>query len=220
MPDEIFSISLGCDHCYVLKGEGIVIVDSGRLVRWTLMKISEEMISLFNRMATGTLKNRILLTPIGIIIFCLIITAVLSASLGVDKLLHLPRFVPEEARLLISIPLMVIGIAVTLWSVLYFLKARGTPVPFNPPPRLVRTGPYRYSRNPMLTGVFVFLFGAGVWLNSISLVFVFTPLFIIFIAWEVKQIEEPELIKRLGSNYIEYRKRTPMFLPNLKRRKK
>jgi protein-S-isoprenylcysteine O-methyltransferase Ste14 len=142
------------------------------------------------------------------------------AALVCDKLLHLPRFVPEGARLLLSLPLMAIGIAVTFWSVFYFLKARGTPVPFNPPPQLVETGPYRFSRNPMLTGVFIFLFGTGVWLNSISLVFFFTPLFIIFIVWEVKQIEEPELIKRLGSDYIEYRKRTPMFLPNLKRRRR
>ena len=188
--------------------------------RWTEMKIREEIISLFNRMATHSRKTRILLTPLGIIIFSLIITAIMLAALVCDKLLHLPRFVPEEARLVLSLPLMAIGIAVTFWSVFYFLKARGTPVPFNPPPQLVETGPYRFSRNPMLTGVFIFLFGTGVWLNSISLVFFFTPLFIIFIVWEVKQIEEPELIKRLGSDYIEYRKRTPMFLPNLKRRGK
>jgi len=184
------------------------------------MKFHESLINLFNRMATGSKKTRTILTPIGIIIFSTILTVILLASIFVDKLLNLPRFVPEEARLLLSIPLMVIGIAVTLWSVLYFLKARGTPVPFNPPPQLVKTGPYRYSRNPMLTGVFVFLFGVGLWLNSISLVFFFTPLFIIFIVWEVKQIEEPELIRRLGSDYVEYRKRTPMFLPNPKQRRK
>ena len=188
--------------------------------RWTEMKIREEIISLFNRMATHSRKTRIRLTPLGIIIFSLIITAIMLAALVCDKLLHLPRFVPEEARLVLSLPLMAIGIAVTFWSVFYFLKARGTPVPFNPPPQLVETGPYRFTRNPMLTGVFIFLFGTGVWLNSISLVFFFTPLFIIFIVWEVKQIEEPELIKRLGNDYIEYRKRTPMFLPNLKRRGK
>lgn len=31
--------------------------------------------------------------------------------------------------------------------------------------------------------------------------------------WELKNIEEPELIKRLGEDYIEYRKQTPMFIP-------
>jgi protein-S-isoprenylcysteine O-methyltransferase Ste14 len=184
------------------------------------MRFCEEMISLLNKMATGTKKTRLLFTPVGIIIFSLIITAILLAAIIVDNLMHLPRFVPEEARLLVSIPIMALGIVLTAWSVLYFFKAKGTPVPFNPPPQLVKTGPYRYSRNPMLTGVFVCLFGVGMWLNSVSLVFFFTPLFIIFIVWGVKQIEEPELIKRLGTDYIEYRKTTPMFLPNLKRGRK
>jgi protein-S-isoprenylcysteine O-methyltransferase Ste14 len=48
------------------------------------------------------------------------------------------------------------------WSVLNFLRAKGTPVPFNPPPQLVTTGPYAYTRNPMLTGVFSLLFGFSV----------------------------------------------------------
>lgn len=182
------------------------------------MKFRENLINLFHRIATGTKRTRNLLTPIGFIIFSAIITAILLAAIVVDKLLNLPRFVSEEARLLVAIPMMVLGIAVTLWSVFHFLKARGTPVPFNPPPQLVKTGPYRYSRNPMLTGVFVFLFGSGLWLNSISLVFFFTPLFIMVVVWEVKQVEEPELVKRLGNDYVEYRKRTPMFLPNFRQK--
>ena len=34
--------------------------------------------------------------------------------------------------------------------------------------------------------------------------------------WELKSIEEPELEKRLGEEFIEYRKRTPMFFPSLR----
>ena len=69
----------------------------------------------------------------------------------------------------------------------------------------------------MLTGVFIFLFGIGFLINSISLVFCFTPLFILVNVWELKAIEEPELCKRLGDAYIEYRKQTPMFIPGRKR---
>lgn len=184
------------------------------------MGFRERLINLFNRVATGTKKTRAILTPIGIIFFSMLITSILLSAVIVDKLLHLPRFLHESARLPLSMPLMLTGIAVTAWSVLHFLKARGTPVPFNPPVHVVETGPYRYSRNPMLTGVFIFLFGAGLWLNSISLVFFFTPLFIICIVWGVKHIEEPELIKRLGNEYIEYRSRTPMFLPDFMQRRK
>ena len=115
---------------------------------------------------------------------------------------------------------MTAGIAVTAWSALHFVKAKGTPVPFNPPPNVVQTGPYHYARNPMLTGVFLILFGIGFGVNSVSLIFFFTPLFMLVNVWELKKIEEPELMKRLGNDYVEYRNRTPMFLPRFKLRKK
>jgi protein-S-isoprenylcysteine O-methyltransferase Ste14 len=33
--------------------------------------------------------------------------------------------------------------------------------------------------------------------------------------WELKEIEEPELVRRLGEEYIAYRNRTPMFVPKI-----
>ncbi|MDH3804707.1 MAG: isoprenylcysteine carboxylmethyltransferase family protein, partial [Gammaproteobacteria bacterium] len=89
----------------------------------------------------------------------------------------------------------------------------GTPVPFNPPPTLVESGPYRYARNPMLTGVFLLLFGIGFAIQSLSLVLIFTPLYVLANVWELKEIEEPELIRRLGEDYRAYLNRTPMFIP-------
>ena len=65
----------------------------------------------------------------------------------------------------------------------------------------------------MLTGVFLFLLGVGFGVNSVSLVFFFAPLFVLINVWELKEIEEPELMRRLGEEYIEYRRQTPMFVP-------
>jgi protein-S-isoprenylcysteine O-methyltransferase Ste14 len=104
------------------------------------------------------------------------------------------------------------------WSALFFIKSKGTPVPFNPPPQLVTTGPYAYVRNPMLSGVFMLLFGIGFWIRSFSFLVLFTPLFVFINVWELKAIEEPELIIRLGQDYIEYRKRTPMFFPRFSKK--
>jgi len=142
------------------------------------------------------------------------------AAIFVDRLLNLPHFLPEGARLKVSIPMIAAGLAIMAWSVFHFLKVQGTPVPFNPPPKVVKTGPYRYARNPMLTGVFLFLFGIGFIVNSISLVFFFTPLYVLLNVWELKKIEEPELVKRLGDEYIEYRRNTPMFIPQYRSRSK
>ncbi len=180
------------------------------------MGFRESWINFLYRAATGTKKTRTLLTPIGVMIFGVFTALFVFAAIIVDKLLHFPPLAPEGVRLPLSIPVMVIGIAVTAWSAFHFLKVKGTPVPFNPPPQVVKTGPYRYARNPMLTGVFLFLFGVGFGINSVSLVFLFTPLFVLINVWELKQIEEPELMKRLGDEYIEYRRKTPMFLPTFR----
>ena len=182
------------------------------------MGVRERWIDAVHRAATGTRRTRTLLTPVGVGIFGAFTALFVLAAIGVDGLLGLPGLLSDAARSPVSIPLMAVGLAVTAWSGLHFLRVKGTPVPFNPPPQVVGTGPYRYVRNPMLTGVFVFLVGLGLWIDSFSLVFFFTPLFVLFNVWELKQIEEPELVRRLGDDYIEYRRRTPMFLPGLGRR--
>jgi len=181
------------------------------------MNIRKRWINLLHRAATGTKKTRTLLTPIGAAIFGFFTALFVLAALWVDGLLSLPSLLPKGVRFPVSIPVMAIGVAVTAWSGFHFLKVKGTPVPFNPPPEIVDTGPYRYARNPMLTGGFLFLFGLGFAVDSSSLVLFLTPLFIAINVWELKQIEEPELVKRFGDEYIEYQRRTPMFIPGLGR---
>ena len=184
------------------------------------MAFQNRWINLLHRAATGTKKTRTLLTPVGLTIFAAFTALFVFAAIIVDRLLGLPHLLPKGARLPVSIPMITVGLAATAWSVFHFLKVKGTPVPFNPPPKVVKTGPYRYARNPMLTGVFLFLFGMGFIINSASLVFFFTPLYVLINVWELKKIEEPELIKRLGDAYIEYRRHTPMFIPGCRPRSK
>ena len=177
------------------------------------MGFRKRWIDLLHKAAMGTKKIRTLLTPIGVMIFGAYTALFVSAAIIIDRFLNLPRPLPDGARLLVSIPMIAVGVSVTAWSVLHFLKVKGTPVPFNPPPKVVKTGPYRYVRNPMLTGVFLILFGIGFGVNSVSLVVFFSPLYVLINVWELKKIEEPELMKRLGDEYIEYRRQTPMFIP-------
>ena len=183
------------------------------------MGIRDRWISLLHRAATGSKKTRTLLTPIGVVIFGVFTALFVILAVLIDRLLALPWPVPNVISWLVSVPLMAIGVAATAWSASHFLRVKGTPVPFNPPPTLVTTGPYRFSRNPMLTGVFLLLFGIGFAIKSLSLVVFFTPLFVLANVWELKEIEEPELVKRLGKDYIAYRERTPMFIPGTKIRK-
>ena len=184
------------------------------------MGIRENWINLLHRVATGTRKTRTILTPVGALIFGIFTALFVVAGIAVDRLLHLPALLPASLRLAVSLPILAAGALGIGWSARHFLKVRATPVPFNPPPKLVDTGPYRCVRNPMLTGVFLCLFGIGLAVNSISIVCLFTPLYILVNIWELKSIEEPELVRRLGEPYVAYRQCTPMFLPGFPKDRK
>jgi protein-S-isoprenylcysteine O-methyltransferase Ste14 len=178
------------------------------------MTLKTKWIDILYSVATGSRRVRNLFTPIGAIFFGLLIFAFVIMSLHLDRLLGLSDILPGQLNIILSLPFFSLAMLLIGWSVQNFLKVKGTPVPFNPPPQLVTSGPYAYTRNPMLTGVFALLFGFGLYFGSVSLLFVFTPVFILLNFWELKSIEEPELVKRLGQEYIEYRERTPMFFPS------
>jgi protein-S-isoprenylcysteine O-methyltransferase Ste14 len=185
----------------------------------SVMTLKKKWIDFLYRVATGSRSVRSVFTPIGAIFFGLVVFLFILAARHVDQWMGMIDMLPGRLPILLSLPLFAIAFFMIGWSVHHFLKAKGTPVPINPPPRLVQSGLYTYSRNPMLTGVFALLFGIGVWLESVSLLFIFTPLFILINVWELKVIEEPELLKRLGREYAEYRETTPMFFPKIRKRK-
>jgi len=103
------------------------------------------------------------------------------------------------------------------WCVVRFLKARGTPVPLNPPDELIVSGPYARVRNPMLTGVFGALVGLGLVLHSLGLALIWTPAYAVVHMAELKRVEEPELARRFGAVYEDYRARVPVFIPRMRR---
>jgi len=184
-----------------------------------IVNIRERWVGLLYRVATGTKTTRTLLTPVGVTIFGLFTALFIFLAVLLDGALGLRWPIPTIVSRLVSAPLMAIGVAIIAWSVFHFLKVKGTPVPFNPPLTLVTSGPYKYARNPMLTGVFLLLFGIGFAIVSVSLVLIFLPLYVLANIWELKEIEEPELIRRLGEDYLAYRKRTPMFVPGARHKK-
>jgi protein-S-isoprenylcysteine O-methyltransferase Ste14 len=187
------------------------------------MMLKTKWIEILYNVVTGSRKIRNFFTPIGAIFYALLIFSFVVIALQVDRLVGLTTIFPSPFHIILSLPVFSLALYLMGWSVINFIRAKGTPVPFNPPPQLVTTGPYAYVRNPMLTGVFALLFGFGVLLGSVSLLVVFTPLFIFINVWELKAIEEPELLKRLGEDYIEYKGTVPMFFPDFgkifKRRK-
>jgi protein-S-isoprenylcysteine O-methyltransferase Ste14 len=180
----------------------------------------QERIDILHKITTGSKKVRMLLTPVGLLFFLGTITLLVVLAPWIDRLLGFPKLFGSPSSRAIGVAVLAIGLFLVLWSNLHFLKMKGTPVPFNPPPKLVTTGPYAFARNPMVTGVVLVVLGLGLFYGSITLVFFFTPLVVAVSVCELKIIEEPELEKRLGKEYVEYKNRVPMFFPWVKVRTK
>jgi protein-S-isoprenylcysteine O-methyltransferase Ste14 len=109
--------------------------------------------------------------------------------------------------------LLLAGFLLFAWCVTLFARVgQGTLAPWDPTTRLVAVGPYRYVRNPMITGVATVLAGwavfTGSWVLALWLV-----VFVAFNSAYFMLVEEPGLEHRFGAPYREYKARVPRWLP-------
>ena len=80
------------------------------------------------------------------------------------------------------------------------------------PRRLVVQGPYRFVRNPMISGVIFLLFGEALVLVSRPHA-VWAVAFLVLNLIYIPLVEEPQLERRFGDSYREYRANVWRFLP-------
>ncbi len=115
--------------------------------------------------------------------------------------------------LLAGLLLLGAGLMLLILSILQFAKkGKGTLAPWDPPKKLVVDGPYRYTRNPMISGVVLILMGQVLIFGSIPLLVWFTYFTLVQYIYFIKR-EEPHLEKVFGEDYIEYKKNVPRLLP-------
>jgi protein-S-isoprenylcysteine O-methyltransferase Ste14 len=112
----------------------------------------------------------------------------------------------------------VLGFAVALRCIWDFgWTAHGTPAPIAPPQRLVVVGFYRYVRNPMYVGFFAGWSGLWAVFGRANLAALTVAcVAVVGVALFVQLYEEPTLRKMFGSEYEEYRKNVPRWLPRMR----
>ena len=93
-----------------------------------------------------------------------------------------------------------------------FARHGGTPIPFDPPRSLVRTGPYAYLANPMQFSMALVLFAWGAWLES-WWVASSAAVAVVYGAGFAKWSEAQDLEKRFGADWIRYRKSVRDWFP-------
>jgi protein-S-isoprenylcysteine O-methyltransferase Ste14 len=109
------------------------------------------------------------------------------------------------------------GAIVLVWTVLAFaLVGKGTPVPLDPPRRLVVTGPYRFVRNPMYLAAGAVLLGAAAFYRSWAIAAYCAALLGAVSVFVVKY-EEPTLRRLFGADYEAYRRNVRRWVPTPRR---
>jgi len=119
---------------------------------------------------------------------------------------------------IIAATCFVLGIPWLFSSIFWQLsRGKGTPVPIVPTKHFLQNGPYRFVRNPMILGFFLYLLGWAFYLDSWGS-FAAAVAIELLLCLEIKFIEEPELTRRFGDAYREYKKETPFIIPKFKSR--
>lgn len=120
---------------------------------------------------------------------------------------------PSKIVLPIGITLILIGLFILIQTIKAFVSiGRGTLAPWDSPEKLVVSGMYCYVRNPMISGVVIIILGESLVFSSKSIFdwcaifFVFNMLYFVF-------IEEPQLTKKFGNKYVQYKKNVPRWIP-------
>jgi protein-S-isoprenylcysteine O-methyltransferase Ste14 len=143
-----------------------------------------------------------------------VVPAILLITGGVDVgwgLLAWLAWLPP----LVGICLIAAGLVLMYRTITLFATAgRGTLAPWDPTERLVVLGPYRYVRNPMISGVLAILVGEAALFGSVPLLAWFVLFFAVNAIW-MPLVEEPGLERRFGAGYLEYKRNVPRWLPRL-----
>jgi len=133
--------------------------------------------------------------------------------LWAGRFFNVGQILPVSLAQTISLVCFIIGIPWMLSAVFWqLIRGKGTPVPIVPTKHFLQNGPYKYVRNPMITGFLLYVLGWAFLSNRWPALGA-TALIAVLLLMEIKFIEESELEKRFGDAYLEYKKEIPFMFP-------
>jgi protein-S-isoprenylcysteine O-methyltransferase Ste14 len=149
---------------------------------------------------------------LGFAIFIAGIPALMWWVSGTPSLADIP-----VGRLYLAILIALAGLALSIWSIVY-MKHVGKGNPFDAmghevAPRtkhLMTDGPYKISRNPMLSGTYLYYIGILIALWSWWALLIFAVIATVMML-QVRS-EEKRLEADFGQEYLDYKKRTGRFI--------
>ncbi len=165
------------------------------------------------------MRLRFLVPYILIFIFVPFLTFVIGN--WVDRFFNIPPFPPFPFNVFLGVGIMLLGAAIGIKATRQ-LRYAGKGLPWGALDEeaktklLVTNGIYYYTRNPIVLGYMLLPLGMGLLFRSLGMAILFPALVLLIMIIRIKKWEEPDLEKRFGRKYLEYKHKTPFLLPRVR----
>ena len=128
---------------------------------------------------------------------------ILLASLITQFIIFFSFPIRADLSSLLGLILIFVGISMATISFRLMSKIKTTFIPDGVPEKLVSTGPFKFSRNPIYLGMFLVLFGTAFLMGSISALLV-SLIFALIINFTWISHEEKKMSEIFGEDWIDY----------------
>lgn len=124
------------------------------------------------------------------------------------------RIVPDDpAAGLVGIFITIIGLGFAVWARMHLGRNWSSRPGIKVDHTLIRTGPYRFVRNPIYTGILFGYAGTAIVIGELWAFFIILYLLAVFLM--KIHGEEKFLLEEFGEAYIQYRKEVKGLIPYL-----
>jgi protein-S-isoprenylcysteine O-methyltransferase Ste14 len=110
----------------------------------------------------------------------------------------------------VGVAVFATGIALAIWARIYLGRNWGMPTSQKADPELVTSGPYRFVRHPIYTGILIGVVGTALVTNLIGLIIAGVLAAYFFYS---ASVEEKNLTATFPTAYPAYRTHTKMLIP-------
>lgn len=125
--------------------------------------------------------------------------------------LRIHLFPPNRLSEVLGVALTAAGIGFAVWARFYLGGNWSGTVTVKVGHELVRTGPYRFVRHPIYTGLIVALLGTALQRAQVRDLI---AILLLYVGFKMKsKIEEHAMISTFGAEYAEYSRRTGAIVP-------
>ncbi|PHR20101.1 MAG: S-isoprenylcysteine methyltransferase [Hoeflea sp.] len=143
------------------------------------------------------------LPPVHVLLLVILIKAIFLAGFGPQVL--------DRPEVLWGLVPLIAGLWLLVSARLAFLRSKTTIMTFDRPEKLVTSGPFAFTRNPMYLGFLLLLIGAAVLAGYAAGIVAPLMFFVLARFWYIP-FEERAAEEAFGSEYAAYRARTRRWI--------